>query len=99
MGKITGFLEYQRLHEAAEDKASRTQHYREFVQHLTADEAAVRIIGENLQRIAPIAGPLAALIGKTVSTQGQAPSAIPGVPQAAPDANPTPPAEDDDATA
>jgi len=42
MGKITGFLEYQRLHEAAEDKASRTQHYREFIQHLTADEAKIQ---------------------------------------------------------
>jgi len=42
MGKITGFIEYQRLHEAAEDKASRTQHYREFVQHLTADEAKIQ---------------------------------------------------------
>ena len=27
MGKITGFLEYQRLQEAAEDKESRKQHY------------------------------------------------------------------------
>ena len=42
MGKITGFLEYQRLHEAAEDKASRTQHYREFIRHLTADEAKIQ---------------------------------------------------------
>jgi len=42
MGKITGFLEYQRLHEAAEDKKSRTQHYREFIQHLTADEAKIQ---------------------------------------------------------
>ena len=42
MGKITGFLEYQRLQEAAEDKKARTQHYREFVQHLTADEAKIQ---------------------------------------------------------
>ena len=42
MGKITGFLEYQRLREVAEDKASRTQHYREFIQHLTADEARIQ---------------------------------------------------------
>ena len=42
MGKITGFLEYQRLHEAAEDKASRTRHYREFIRHLTADEAKIQ---------------------------------------------------------
>ena len=42
MGKITGFLEYQRLQEAAEDKDSRTHHYREFVQHLSADEAKIQ---------------------------------------------------------
>mgnify|MGYP003343518664 CR=1 FL=1 len=32
MGKVTGFLEYQRLQEASEDASSRKQHYREFVQ-------------------------------------------------------------------
>jgi len=42
MGKITGFLEYQRLQEAAEDKALRTRHYREFVLHLSDDEAKIQ---------------------------------------------------------
>jgi len=42
MGKITGFLEYQRLAEAAEPVASRTKHYREFVMHLTDDEAKLQ---------------------------------------------------------
>ncbi|HEX4986657.1 MAG TPA: glutamate synthase subunit beta [Burkholderiales bacterium] len=40
MGKITGFLEYQRLAEAAEDKGERVKHYREFVLHLTDQEAS-----------------------------------------------------------
>ena len=38
MGKITGFLEYRRLQEAAEDRDSRKQHYREFVQHLSDEQ-------------------------------------------------------------
>ncbi len=42
MGKITGFLEYQRLHEASEDKEARTKHYREFVMHLGDTEAKVQ---------------------------------------------------------
>ena len=42
MGKVTGFLEFQRLNEASEDKASRKKHYREFVAHLTDDEAKVQ---------------------------------------------------------
>ena len=42
MGKITGFLEYQRLHEASEDKQSRKAHYREFVLHLSDDDAKVQ---------------------------------------------------------
>ena len=41
MGKVTGFLEFQRLDEAAEDAASRVGHYREFVLHLD-DTAASR---------------------------------------------------------
>ncbi len=41
MGKVTGFLEFERLSEAAEDTASRVRHYREFVLHLP-DEAASR---------------------------------------------------------
>ena len=42
MGKVTGFLEYERLTEAAEDKGSRVKHYREFVGHLTDEQAAVQ---------------------------------------------------------
>jgi len=42
MGKITGFLEYQRLQEAAEDKALRTKHCREFVLHLSDEEAKLQ---------------------------------------------------------
>ncbi len=42
MGKITGFLEYQRLHEASEDKESRKKHYREFVLHLSDNDAKVQ---------------------------------------------------------
>ncbi len=42
MGKVTGFLEYQRLQEASEDKDSRKKHYREFVGHLTSDEAKIQ---------------------------------------------------------
>ncbi len=40
MGKITGFMEYQRLSEAAEDKGERVKHYREFVLHLADLEAS-----------------------------------------------------------
>jgi glutamate synthase (NADPH/NADH) small chain len=39
MGKITGFLEFQRLQEASEDTASRKKHYHEFVHRLNDDEA------------------------------------------------------------
>jgi glutamate synthase (NADPH/NADH) small chain len=39
MGKITGFLEFQRLSEAAEAPQSRLHHYREFVGHLSDAEA------------------------------------------------------------
>jgi glutamate synthase (NADPH/NADH) small chain len=42
MGKITGFLEYQRLEEAAEAPGSRKKHWREFVVHLTDEQAAVQ---------------------------------------------------------
>ncbi len=42
MGKVTGFLEYQRLQEASDDKESRKKHYREFVHHLSDDEAKVQ---------------------------------------------------------
>src|SRR5688572_6640232 len=39
MGKVTGFLEYERVEEAYEAKDTRKQHYREFIPRLT-DEAA-----------------------------------------------------------
>ncbi|PWF21574.1 glutamate synthase subunit beta [Corticimicrobacter populi] len=39
MGKITGFLEYQRLHEATEAPASRLGHWREFVLRLDDGQA------------------------------------------------------------
>jgi glutamate synthase (NADPH) small chain len=42
MGKVTGFLEYQRLQEASEDRESRKKHYREFILHLSDDEAKVQ---------------------------------------------------------
>jgi glutamate synthase (NADPH) small chain len=42
MGKITGFLEHERLQEATEDKDARKKHYREFVLHLTDEEAKVQ---------------------------------------------------------
>jgi glutamate synthase (NADPH) small chain len=42
MGKITGFMEYQRLTEAAEDKRERVKHYREFVLHLSDQEASTQ---------------------------------------------------------
>ena len=42
MGKITGFMEYQRLAEAAEDKRERVKHYREFVLHLSDQGAGVQ---------------------------------------------------------
>jgi len=40
MGKITGFLELQRITEAAQPSAERVRHYREFVITLQEDEAA-----------------------------------------------------------
>ena len=42
MGKVTGFLEYQRLQEVAEDKDARKKHYREFVLRLSDDEAKIQ---------------------------------------------------------
>jgi glutamate synthase (NADPH/NADH) small chain len=42
MGKITGFLEYQRLQEASETPDLRTRHYREFTLHLSDQEAGVQ---------------------------------------------------------
>jgi glutamate synthase (NADPH/NADH) small chain len=40
MGKVTGFLEFQRLNEASEPADSRLHHYREFVLHLDDSAAA-----------------------------------------------------------
>jgi len=40
MGKVTGFLEYQRLNEAYEMPQERVRHWREFVHVLTDDAAA-----------------------------------------------------------
>ena len=42
MGKVTGFLEYQRLAEVSEPTAERVKHWREFVHHLSDDEAKVQ---------------------------------------------------------
>jgi glutamate synthase (NADPH/NADH) small chain len=40
MGKITGFMEFQRLQEGSEAPEARKRHYREFVRHLSDQEAA-----------------------------------------------------------
>jgi glutamate synthase (NADPH) small chain len=40
MGKVTGFLEFQRLQEASEAVESRVRHYREFVLPLSEDKAS-----------------------------------------------------------
>jgi glutamate synthase (NADPH/NADH) small chain len=42
MGKVTGFLEYARLEEAAEAPQSRKQHWKEFVVHLSDEQASVQ---------------------------------------------------------
>ncbi len=42
MGKITGFLEYARLEEAAEAPEKRKRHWKEFTEHLTDEKAAVQ---------------------------------------------------------
>ena len=42
MGKVTGFLEYERLAEASEEASSRVKHYREFVMHLSDEQASVQ---------------------------------------------------------
>lgn len=39
MGKITGFMEFQRLQEAAEAPQKRLKHWREFVLHLNDEQA------------------------------------------------------------
>jgi glutamate synthase (NADPH/NADH) small chain len=40
MGKVTGFLEFERLSEAAEETDNRVKHYREFVLSLSDEQAA-----------------------------------------------------------
>ena len=42
MGKITGFLEFQRLQEAHQAPDARKKHYHEFILHLSDQEAAVQ---------------------------------------------------------
>ena len=42
MGKVTGFLEYQRLQEASEAVEQRLRHYNEFVLPLSDQEAALQ---------------------------------------------------------
>ena len=42
MGKVTGFMEYRRLEEAAEAPQARKQHWREFVAHLTDEQATIQ---------------------------------------------------------
>jgi glutamate synthase (NADPH/NADH) small chain len=42
MGKITGFMEYARLEEAAEAPADRKRHWREFIVHLSDEQASVQ---------------------------------------------------------
>ena len=42
MGKVTGFMEFQRLHEAAEPPRERTTHFHEFVAHLSDEQAAIQ---------------------------------------------------------
>ncbi|AZG10868.1 glutamate synthase subunit beta [Pigmentiphaga sp. H8] len=39
MGKVTGFLEYQRLQEAAQAPEQRVKHWKEFVLHLNTEQA------------------------------------------------------------
>jgi len=42
MGKITGFLEFQRLQEATENKDSRKKHYHEFIVRLSDQDASTQ---------------------------------------------------------
>ena len=42
MGKVTGFMEYERLSEHYEDPKKRVKHYKEFVMALTDDEAKIQ---------------------------------------------------------
>jgi glutamate synthase (NADPH/NADH) small chain len=42
MGKVTGFMEYERLQEASEAPLARTKHYKEFMMHLSDADAKVQ---------------------------------------------------------
>jgi len=42
MGKITGFMEFQRIDEASEAPRERVKHYHEFLHHLTDEEAKIQ---------------------------------------------------------
>jgi glutamate synthase (NADPH/NADH) small chain len=42
MGKVTGFMEYQRLAEAAAPTTERVKHYREFTEHLNDGQASIQ---------------------------------------------------------
>lgn len=42
MGKVTGFMEFQRLKEASEEPQLRRQHYKEFILHLDDADAKVQ---------------------------------------------------------
>lgn len=42
MGKVTGFMEYQRLQEASEEPQLRKKHYKEFSLHLNDDQAKIQ---------------------------------------------------------
>ena len=42
MGKVTGFLEFQRLQEASEAPQLRKKHYKEFTMHLSDADAKVQ---------------------------------------------------------
>jgi glutamate synthase (NADPH/NADH) small chain len=42
MGKVTGFLEFERVHETYEPKETRRRHYREFILRLTDEQAKVQ---------------------------------------------------------
>jgi glutamate synthase (NADPH/NADH) small chain len=42
MGKVTGFMEYQRLKEASEAPEARTKHYKEFLLHLSDGDAKIQ---------------------------------------------------------
>jgi glutamate synthase (NADPH/NADH) small chain len=42
MGKVTGFLEFERVEEAYEAKESRKKHFHEFIPPLTDEQARVQ---------------------------------------------------------